>query len=187
MYLPLTKVYFGIDKKNKNGLSCWCRECKGKYMKKYQRDNKEKVYLTAKNCYEKSKSSGKWGKCKDCGRNLASNSRRKTLVCRKCYRGKNHVEWRGGKIGAGDGYIKIYKPDHPFVVNKKYVLEHRLVIEKKIGRYLTANETVHHKNGVRSDNRLENLELRINSHPYGITIPDAIKWAKEILRIYGED
>lgn len=58
----------------------------------------------------------------------------------------------------GFGYILVYKPDHPNAV-RKFVREHRLVMEDKIGRYLTNDEIVHHINNDPSDNRLENLEL----------------------------
>jgi len=73
-------------------------------------------------------------------------------------RGINNGMWKGGIINDGFGYIKILKPEHP-LNNNGYVLEHRLVIEKKIGRYLKRDEIVHHKNRNKSDNRIKNLEL----------------------------
>ncbi len=73
--------------------------------------------------------------------------------------GKLHYQWKGGKTKTTEGYILIYKPNHPNHNYGKYVLEHRLVMEKHLGRYLKKEEIVHHKNGIKSDNRLINLKL----------------------------
>lgn len=55
------------------------------------------------------------------------------------------------------GYKYIFKIDHPYANDGKYVAEHRLIMEEKMGRYLEPNEIVHHINGNKSDNRVENL------------------------------
>ena len=73
--------------------------------------------------------------------------------------GKNSSAWKGGRTKDGDGYVLIYKPDHPYPNSHHYVYEHRLIMEKKLGRYLTNDEVVHHINGVKDDNREENLKL----------------------------
>jgi hypothetical protein len=78
--------------------------------------------------------------------------------------GQAHPQWRGGRAKTGDGYVKVHLPPtdlfHPMCVRgHNYVLEHRLVMARHLGRCLTPFDEVHHKNGVRDDNGLENLEL----------------------------
>ena len=67
--------------------------------------------------------------------------------------------WNGGIMHHTEGYILILKPEHPFCTKNGYVFEHRLVMEKHLGRYLKQKEVIHHINGNRSDNRIENLQL----------------------------
>ena len=81
------------------------------------------------------------------------------------------------------GYVYVPNKEHP-KARKGRVLEHILVMEQYIGRYLLSTEEVHHKNGVRDDNRIENLELWSKSHPKGQRVKDKIEWAKEILETY---
>jgi hypothetical protein len=72
--------------------------------------------------------------------------------------GSNNSYWKGGKTRNKKGYTRIYSPEHPFNCNK-YVLEHRLIMEKHLGRYLKPQEVVHHINEKPYDNRIENLKL----------------------------
>lgn len=65
----------------------------------------------------------------------------------------------GHKKKRKDGYICVYTPNHPNATNDGYVMEHILMMEKHIGRYLKKEEVVHHKNSIRDDNRIENLQL----------------------------
>jgi hypothetical protein len=91
---------------------------------------------------------------------------------------------RGYREITTNGYVRLYGySDHPRS-DKGKIFEHVLVMEQQLGRYLHPGENVHHKNGVRNDNRPENLELWIVSQPAGQRPEDLVKWAKEILERY---
>ena len=79
-------------------------------------------------------------------------------------RGENHPFWKGGKTGP---YSRVYRPNHPYATGRGYVRKHRLVMEEKIGRYLTPNEIVHHINGIKTDNRIENLRIILKKNLSG--------------------
>lgn len=83
-------------------------------------------------------------------------------------RGANNLSWKGGRIESR-GYIYLYVPYHPSVQGKsrKYIGEHRLVMEKVLGRLLRPDEMVHHKNGIKWDNRPENLVVVAPTSHYG--------------------
>lgn len=82
------------------------------------------------------------------------------MACRVVgYRGVGNPKWRGGVVAQPSGYVYEFAPDHPHRTNDGYVMQHRLVMERAIGRVLSPAEQVHHINHVRNDNRLENLRL----------------------------
>lgn len=86
-----------------------------------------------------------------------------------------------------NGYRVIpYKHDHPNSWNNGRMFEHVFVMSEQLGRPLFDHENVHHINGIRDDNRLENLELWSTSQPCGQRIEDKIAWAKEILELYAD-
>jgi hypothetical protein len=76
---------------------------------------------------------------------------------RESYHGEKVYQWNGGIGHHSEGYIFQAVKDHPFRDRRGYILQHRLVIESCLGRYLKKSEQCHHLNGVRSDNRPENL------------------------------
>jgi HNH endonuclease. len=71
--------------------------------------------------------------------------------------------WTGGRRKDSSGYVLIHSPAHPSATKAGYVCEHRLVMEKHLGRYLTEDEHIHHINQNPKDNRLENLKIMSNS------------------------
>lgn len=110
-------------------------------------------------------------------------------MCQMHYRrvklyGDPFARERGHK-GKPKTYKMVSAPNHPNADTKGWIAEHRLVMSEFLGRPLLPKENVHHKNGDRMDNRLENLELWNTSQPPGQRVEDKVKWAKEILAQYG--
>lgn len=74
-------------------------------------------------------------------------------------RGADSTGWKGGRTLHQNKYWLVYTPHHPMCDNKGYVREHRLVVEKSLGRILERSEIVHHRNGDTLDNSIDNLEI----------------------------
>lgn len=113
-------------------------------------------------------------------------------ICASCHASnqsmKTNGNWKGGKTIHKSGYVMVRTPGHPrSKSNNGYVFEHIIIMEEYIGRHLVASENVHHINGIKNDNRIENLELWTRPQPSGIRSSDAVAWAKEILRLYSPE
>jgi len=125
-----------------------------------------------------------WAACAKCGKErwvYPKKNEPKYKCCRSCgqkgkhnpigllmqgKRGKDCHNWKGGKTHTGGYVLILLNPGdffYPMADKSSYVLEHRLVMAKHLNRCLQPWEMVHHKNGIKNDNRLENLELTINS------------------------
>ena len=92
----------------------------------------------------------------------------------------------GEKRFDRDGYVRIKVAAGGGNTKEIWPLEHRRLMEQWIGRPLLPEETVHHANGVKTDNRMENLELWSSSHPGGQRVQDKLAWAREIVALYGD-
>lgn len=134
---------------------------------------------------------GSWGK----GLKAACLTPKVATISERCARARNAAKrgscssnWKGGRtVDKRTGYVFIWKPGHPNAgmgKSKQYVAEHRLVMSEHLSRPLLTCENIHHKNGNRADNRLENLELWNTIQPSGQRVEDKIKYAKEILKLY---
>src|SRR5262245_1790886 len=78
-------------------------------------------------------------------------------------RGSLNGMWKGGRKIIRGGYVAILMPGYHRPCQRYYVREHIFVMERHLGRWLAPNEVVHHKNGNKQDNRIENLELMTRS------------------------
>lgn len=96
----------------------------------------------------------------------------KSATCGMCrsVSAEANGNWRGGRTRHKAGDVMVRLPGHPRATSGRYVFEHILVAEELLGRYLLDGETIHHRNGVRDDNRPENLELWTTPQPSGIRV-----------------
>lgn len=100
---------------------------------------------------------------------------------KNCGTKKNHPRHPNGTRRTNEqGYVEVK-------TGTKWMFEHRVVMAAFLGRALLPEETVHHKNGQRDDNRLQNLELWASRHPSGQRVNDLRHFAQEILNDYPED
>lgn len=125
-----------------------CTLCKKEFFRQRGRKNKTGKYYCSKSCAATDGSG--WANKK----------------------GAKHYAWKGGRNVTKRGYVHVYKPEHPNArQRKRYVLEHRLVMEKYLGRFLEPTECVHHRNGIKDDNRLSNLEIVKQPHLGDVKCP----------------
>ncbi len=115
------------------------------------------------------------GLCGVCGKQFVSYIDGAKYCSQKCYHearegmkrpdvtrrlmGAGNPRWNGGKRICNNGYVAIRTKGHPYSTKDGYVMEHRLVVEKSVGRYLNPEEKIHHKDGDVRNNSVENLEL----------------------------
>ena len=169
-------IHHGVDKTGKKRWTVYCgRECKKQHFRQLR----------------------PVAACIQCGKGVSYIPSRPRRFCgRSCQflwwskQGKQDRRSKRRFIHKS-GYVYVWSKNHPSTTPRNcYLLEHRVVMEKAIGRYLQRYETVHHKNGIRHDNRIENLELWSKQHPSGQRVSELMsriaEMQKEIDRLSKE-
>lgn len=163
--------------------------------------------------YQKRKENHKYLPCQSCGREGFMKMNIKLGLCNTCLRKKREIEepgfkekrillnrimhrkYRGKDVNAPlrvpkgiwtnkEGYVLLFKQGHPNASPKGSLAQHTYVMSEHLGRPLRKGESVHHKNGIRDDNRIENLELWDRNQPTGQRVEDKIAWCKEYLKFH---
>lgn len=163
-------------------------------------------------CYDRLKLYGKINpdhmnrKCDGCKKEYTSNWWKQRFCGKECYKIFNVIRKRekyriennidlslpvkskkpnGQGHLCGQGYKFINKVNHPNAQKRGRIYEHTYVMSQHLGRPLMQDENVHHKNGIRYDNKIENLELWTKGQPGGQRVKDKIEWCLEFLSKYG--
>lgn len=202
--LELNRSEFARNAKSKDGLQWRCKSC----TKRWYADNK---VAHTKNVTANKQKSYVERLCVQCGQEFKQAPERRSAKCGVCIAANRRVPcphceqpmkkearscqdctlrsgaasptWKDGTTRHSKGYVLVHYPNNGRNAGN-YVFEHILVMEEFLGRRLLSHENVHHKNGVRCDNRISNLELWSKSQPAGQRVEDKVEWAKEILALY---
>lgn len=163
---------FCKSSKAKDGLQSWCKKCTNEKSKEWRRN----VTLLCKisDCPVIARTKGY---CQGHYKRLQKYGDPEYTVLK--HKGAGYLDAKGYRI--------LYRPEHPNATKKGALREHTLVMSEYLGRPLLPHENVHHKNGVKDDNRLENLELWTTQQPSGQRVEDKLAWAYEFIKLYDPD
>lgn len=176
---PLTAVCWYRNAARGDGFDSHCRQCKSEHARR-QWPLRRNAILGRR----RDKARSERRPCIDCDGLRDSRSSRCHPCSLRHQAATTHPNWAGGRTKSAQGYWRVMAKGHPKADRIGYVAEHRLVMERMIGRHLLPNENVHHKNGDKGDNAPENLELWVKSQPCGQRVADKIAHAKQILETY---
>ena len=168
--------------RRKTETHAWCCKCE----QMVPHDGFNKAQATCRECQNARRRDrySKGRKCAECATTPISDYAPGDY-CRKCSTALRRRAAGARRTAGPGGYITVTgHHDHPNATTQGRIYEHVLVMSEKLGRPLAYGENVHHKNGVRDDNRPENLELWVTSQPKGQRPADLVAWAHEILRRY---
>ncbi len=179
---------WGAQKRPKRSIIKKCLHCNKEFKVAFSGIKMGKGKFCSNTCSGLHRRTGIKGFCKTCNKPIIIRRDRIfykegnfcSIKCKgvehsKYYSGEKHYNWKGGRY-INRGYVFILNSDHPHCNKMGYIQEHRFIIEKQIGRYLKPYEFIHHINKIKTDNRIENLQLVTKKTHYGkVTCPHCLK------------
>ena len=184
-----TGQWWGYTKKGRMRVSPQtCHQCGKEFLNRHKQKHCSKSCVGASQKGKTRKEPLPAKDCAWCGRSFIPKQKPHKCCSKRCgydlgntkrgSKGEKNGNWKGGVRSHSGGYIRQYVPD------RGHLLQHRVVMEQMLGRELLPTEQVHHKNGIRHDNRPENLELWCKRQPPGQRVSDLVKFAHEIINQY---